>query len=155
MLNKVYNIIIYSHIVVNMLKDKYHNKKLPVEYKFEFDEGSKIYLSDKVKRYLGSKITFYEIDHSKLICVWFEQPYPNSLGEMIEFFTPMLDIISENKQLFPDEYENGILKSEFKIAGIHLQLADEIRSFIENYDDKWWNEYIRDLKIKSIVKNEV
>lgn len=160
-INKVYNIVIYSHIALNcidgFLKD--------VDYKGDFfkifnenilPDHLITYLNEKSDKYLG--IPYSKIDHTKLFDILHGTLILNDLTDIVESFRTLWGDMHDAPYMIIDDdiVIPGYYEKRYTARGVDYKVAGEIKDYLDIYDVKGgkMESLIRDIQLATILGND-
>lgn len=159
MVNKVYNIIIYSHIVLSRIDNLFIEINYGGSIDDAFKPGNNIipdhvieYLDEKANKYLG--ISYHDIDHAMLFEVMYGTIIVNSPSELVQVFSDLWAKIHDRQYMF---IENDILfpnVKKYDARGVDYKIMGDIKEYLEVYDVSGKGELdaiVRDLQLKIVL----
>ena len=156
-MNKVYNIIVYSHILLHRLNNLFHEIDYRGTLEDAFDPSKNIipkhlidYLDEKSTKYVG--LNYNEIDNVKLLSIMYGTVIVNPIDELLPVFESKWDSVSSEKFV-----DIQIMIEPFKeirviVAGLDYEVTRDFKDYLCFYDDYELRSTVRDLQLKTLIK---
>jgi hypothetical protein len=159
MLNRIYNIIIYTHFAQRAIDEYLRGVDSAISEVWSNDhnilpEHLKEYLNEKSSKYLGLDVD--SIDHNKIFCIIYGTLMVEEINVLVDYFEPRLSEIRNYENLFPEETDDSIVHGwvikQAKIVGADHWLTIQIIEYVNNISETERKELIRDLQIKNLIQ---
>lgn len=160
MINKIYNIIIYSHfaqkVIDRHLTNLFQQQRINFPNESDYNmlsDNDKTYLNEKSRKYLG--LDFNEIDHNKMFIIMYGSLLVEDIYNLFNCFESTIHKVSAEQNLALDKFDDMIdiqwLISQFTVSGADYEITEEIKIYIDLITESEFTELIRDLKIGDIL----